>query len=304
MANEVEQFIFRELQSINDEYDETFTPSQVDTIVKFIATDYDDRRIQIRPDIAAQHVYDHVPRFVAYNYLNQLLEKLGQNSPLSIIENHAQSFSFLISELKGYFDGALWLAQLESFVIENEEFVKKVEATEEFVKEIFQDRLKSIENEKKKSLVELQVANALSNFPIELEEEMSDDALIEYLVYSDVIKCLFDCEMKEVQDMMRKVRLDMKPVLEFEAKHKLENLEFNIFSREEFICEKSPWSESMYDDFDWLEGTSKGIQSTVEGTTSKGTQSSLEGTSKGSQSFVDDRVGEVEYYSLDLSKYS
>jgi hypothetical protein len=228
--NEPESSIFRELQTINDEYDHPFTPQQVDNIVKFIAADEFDRRIRIRADIAVQHVYNHIPRFVAYGYLNQMLEKLGQNSPLSIIENHVEFFTFLIRELKGYFDGALWLVQLELFVLENEKFVKDVEATEEFVKEIFQDRLKGIQEEKKQSLVELRVVNALSNCSLEEDQEMSNDALIEYLVYSDAIKCVFEKEIKDVEDMIRAVRSDMKPVLEFEAKHNLNCLEFDIFS--------------------------------------------------------------------------
>jgi hypothetical protein len=136
----------------------------------------------------------------------------------------------LIRELKGYFDGALWLVQLELFVLENEKFVKDVEATEEFVKEIFQDRLKGIQEEKKQSLVELRVVNALSNCSLEEDQEMSNDALIEYLVYSDAIKCVFEKEIKDVEDMIRAVRSDMKPVLEFEAKHNLNCLEFDIFS--------------------------------------------------------------------------
>ncbi|GAU15963.1 hypothetical protein TSUD_41860 [Trifolium subterraneum] len=239
--NEVELFIFRELQSINDDYDEPFTPQQVVTIVKFIAADYGDRRIQIRPDITAQH---HIPRFLAYAYLNQLLEKLGQNSPRSIIENHVELITSLIRELKGYFDGALWLNQLELFVQEYEHFVEKIEATEEFVKEIFQDRLKSIQDEKKQGLVELRLANALSNCTMESEEEISDDAVIEYLVYSDVIKCVFEQEMKDVQDMIREVRLDVKPDLEFEAKYKLKDLEFNIFSSN-IIQEVKRYVESM-----------------------------------------------------------
>jgi uncharacterized protein YbcI len=230
--NELEAFIIRELQSINDDYDHPFTQQQVDTMVKFITADYDDRHVQISDDIAVQHVYYHVPRFVAYGYLNQMLEKLGQNSPLSIIENHVEFFTFLIRELKGYFNGALWLTQLESFVLENEKFVKDVEASEEFVKEIFQDRLKSIEEEKKQSLVELRVANAMSvmlNCSLEEDQEMSNDAMVEYLVYSDAIKCVFEKEIKDVEDMIREVRSDVKPVLEFEAKHKLHGLEFDIF---------------------------------------------------------------------------
>ncbi|PNX72325.1 hypothetical protein L195_g028215 [Trifolium pratense] len=265
--NELELFILRDLQSINDEYDNPFTQEQVDRIIKFIATDYSDRRLRIRADIAAKHVYDHVPRFVAYGYLNELLEKLGQNSPTTILENHVESLTFLIRELKGYFDGALWLIELESFLLENEKFVKEVEATEEFVKEIFQDRLKSIEDEKKQCLVELQVANALSNCPLESEEEMSDDALIEYLVYSDVIKCFFEKEMEDVQAMMREVQLEMKPALEFDAKYKLDDLEFHLFAPT-IIREKAN-KRYIDDKLEYL-------------CPNKGSQSSYDSTSKGS----------------------
>ncbi|KAK2404256.1 hypothetical protein QL285_053617 [Trifolium repens] len=276
--NEPESSIFRELQTINDEYDHPFTPQQVDNIVKFIAADEFDRRIRIRADIAVQHVYNHIPRFVAYGYLNQMLEKLGQNSPLSIIENHVEFFTFLIRELKGYFDGALWLVQLELFVLENEKFVKDVEATEEFVKEIFQDRLKGIQEEKKQSLVELRVVNALSNCSLEEDQEMSNDALIEYLVYSDAIKCVFEKEIKDVEDMIRAVRSDMKPVLEFEAKHNLNCLEFDIFSPS-IVRKIVKSSTSTDDEFAWLDqGTSNGSRLCLDKKAGY-----LEGTSEGTE---------------------
>jgi hypothetical protein len=103
--NEVADIIYCELQSINDEYDHPFTPKQVDNIVKFISTDYDDRCVRVRPDITSRY-FDNIPQFLAFGYLNQLLEKLGQNTPLSMVEKHVDIFSFLIQELKGYFVGA------------------------------------------------------------------------------------------------------------------------------------------------------------------------------------------------------
>ncbi|GAU15960.1 hypothetical protein TSUD_41820 [Trifolium subterraneum] len=224
--NEVEEIIYHELQSINDEYDHPFTTDQVDIIVKFISADYDDRCVRVQPDIASRY-FDNIPQFLAFGYLNQLLEKIGQNTPLSMVEKHVEIFSFLIQELKGYFVGASWLDQMEALVRDNETYAKELEATEKNLKEIFNDRLKSIKEEKEKMLGELQVRKAQLNCSV---EEGSDQALVEYLQNSETVKGVFEKEIKDVEATVMEIMSEMKPDLDTGAKAKLASLEFDIFS--------------------------------------------------------------------------
>jgi hypothetical protein len=224
--NEVEEIIYRELESINDEYDHPFTPKQVDIIVKFISTDYDDRCVRVRPDITSRY-FDNIPQFLAFGYLNQLLEKLGQNTPLSMVKKHVDFFSFLIQELKGYFVGAAWLDKMEALVRDNERYAKELEATEKKQKEIFNNRLKSIKEEKEKMLGKLQVRKAQLNCSV---EEGSDQASAEYLQNSKMIKGVFEKEIKDVEATVVEIMSEMKPALDTEAKAKLASLDFDIFS--------------------------------------------------------------------------
>jgi hypothetical protein len=224
--NEVADIIYCELQSINDEYDHPFTPKQVDNIVKFISTDYDDRCVRVRPDITSRY-FDNIPQFLAFGYLNQLLEKLGQNTPLSMVEKHVDIFSFLIQELKGYFVGAAWLDEMEALVCDNEMYAKELEANEKSLKELFNDCLKSIKEEKEKMLGKLQVRKAQLNCSV---EEGSDQAFAKYLQNSEMIKCVFEKEITDVETNIMEILSEMKPELESEAKAKLASLEFDIFS--------------------------------------------------------------------------
>ncbi|MCH90971.1 hypothetical protein A2U01_0011895, partial [Trifolium medium] len=240
------------LQSINDEYDHPFTPKQVDIIVKFISADYDDRCVRVQPDIVSRY-FDNIPQFLAFGYLNQLLEKLGQNTPLSMVEKHVDIFSFLIQELKGYFVGAAWLDKMEALVHDNETYAKELEATEKNLKEIFNNRLKSIKEEKEKMLGELQVRKAQLNSSA---EEGSDQAFAEYLQNSEMIKGVFEKEIKDVEATVMEIMSEMKPALDTGAKAKLASLEFDIFSptiiREKKVTrststssEKAAWLEML-----------------------------------------------------------
>ncbi|KAK2404254.1 hypothetical protein QL285_053615 [Trifolium repens] len=224
--NEVEEIIYRELQSINDEYDHPFTPKQVDIIVKFISTDYDDRCVRVRFDIASRYFYN-IPQFLAFGYLNQLLEKLGQNTPLSMVEKNVDIFSFLIQELKGYFVGAAWLNKMEALVGDNETYAKELKTTEKNLKEIFNDCLKSIKEEKEKMLGELQVRKAQLNCSV---EEGSDQAFAEYLQNAEMIKGVFEKEIMDVEATIMEILSETKPELGHGAKAKLASLEFDIFS--------------------------------------------------------------------------
>ncbi|KAK2423964.1 hypothetical protein QL285_034376 [Trifolium repens] len=71
-----------------------------------------------------------------------------------------------------------------------------------------------------------------------------------------------------IEDMIREVRSDVKPVLEFEAKHKLHSLEFDIFIpipnivRKKVTRSKSTSGSQLCLDkkAGCLEGTSKGAE--------------------------------------------
>ncbi|CAJ2629728.1 unnamed protein product [Trifolium pratense] len=250
--NAAADIIYCELQSINEEYDHPFTPKQVDIIVKFISTDYDDRCVRVRPDIASRY-FDNIPQFLAFGYLNQFLEKLSQNTPLSMVEKHVDIFSFLIRELKGYFVGAAWLDKMEALVRGNETYAEELEANEKKMKEIFNDHLKSIKEEKEKMLGELQVRKIQLNCSV---EEGSDEAFAEYLQNSEMIKGVFEKEIKDVEATIMEILSEMKPALDTGAKVKLASLEFDIFSptiiREKKVTrststssEKTVWLEML-----------------------------------------------------------
>ncbi|KAK2449143.1 hypothetical protein QL285_008367 [Trifolium repens] len=83
-----------------------------------------------------------------------------------------------------------------------------------------------------------------------------------------------------IEDMIREVRSDVKPVLEFEAKHKLHSLEFDIFIPiPNIVRKKVTRSKSTIDEFAWLdEGTSSGSQLCLDKKAG-----CLEGTSKGAE---------------------
>ncbi|MCH93874.1 hypothetical protein A2U01_0014827 [Trifolium medium] len=190
--NEAADIIYRELQSINEEYDHPFTPKQVDIIVKFISTDYDDRILLFRWS-----------------------------------RNMWTFFPFLIRELKGYFVGAAWLDKMEALVRDNETYAKELEANEKNLKEIFNNRLKSIKEEKEKMLGELQVRKIQLNCSV---EEGSDEAFAEYLQNSEMIKGVFEKEIMDVEATIMEILSEMKPELGLGAKAKLASLEFDIFS--------------------------------------------------------------------------
>lgn len=253
--DEAKQNIFNELETITDEFDHPFTPNQIETIAKFICVDYDDRRLRIQGDIVSKY-FDKTPQFLAFGYLDQMLEKLSQHTPLDMVEKHVEIFSFLIQELKGYFVGAVWLHKLESLVRENETYVRELEETQKQLKEIFNERLESIREEREQLLGDLQVRKVQLYCS---EENISDQAFAEYLQNSEMIKGVFEKEISKVQATIEEIMSDVKPALTFKAKSKLLSLEFDIFSPT-IIREKDTRSSSAYDKTGWLEGTSSGSQ--------------------------------------------
>jgi predicted phage tail protein len=136
-----------------------------------------------------------------------------------MVKKHVDFFSFLIQELKGYFVGAAWLDKMELLVRDNERYAKELKATEKNQKEIFNDRLKSIKEEKEKMLG--------LNCSV---EEGSDQASAEYLQNSKMIKGVFEKEIKDVEATVVEIMSEMKPALDTEAKAKLASLDFDIFS--------------------------------------------------------------------------
>jgi len=221
--DEAKQNIFNELQTITDEFDHPFTPNQIETIAKFICVDYDDRRLNIQGDIVSKY-FDKTPQFLAFGYLNQILEKLSQHTPLDMVEKHVEIFSFLIQKLKGYFDGADWLDKLESLVSENETYVTELVETEKQLKKIFKEPLRE---EREQLLGELQVRKVQLDCS---EENISDQAFAEHLQNSEMIEGVFEKEIKKVQATIEEIMSDVKSALTFKAKSKLLSLEFDIFS--------------------------------------------------------------------------
>lgn len=154
--------IYHQLRPVIDGFDGVFTPKQVDAIVKFIATDYDDRRVRIPRDIDVIFC-DDFPLLSAYANLNRLLEFLGQCTPISVVDEHLNLFSDLIGKLKVYFDGA-WLDDLLTFSHESKKIPdlvvqKRLEATKnhlEYTSEDHRTKLNYIRETRKQILAEIQ----------------------------------------------------------------------------------------------------------------------------------------------------
>jgi hypothetical protein len=85
---------------------------------------------------------------------------------------------------------------MEALVRHNEKYAKELEANEKSLKELFKDCLKSIKEEKEKMLEKLQVRKAQLNCYV---EEGSDQAFAKYLQNSEMIKCVFEKEITDVE---------------------------------------------------------------------------------------------------------